>query len=233
MAKVLKTAALVVGAVALVATGVGAIGLAGLAGTVSVAGISTGALFAISAGLSVAGALLTKKPNAPANDPTKWKADPFAGIPYVIGRTLNAGNIVYRRSHGSKNKYETFVTILSGAGPIEGIDTFFANRTTVNFSGSGNAAGTYSGCIYQRRQLGACPEPAAMAAPIGSPPGWSAASKLSGYAATIMTLVYDAKGKTTFTSEPTPAWIMRGVKCYDPRLDSTYPGGAGDCRALD
>lgn len=233
MAKIVKTAALVVGAVALVATGVGALAAPALAGTVTVAGVSTGALLAASAALSVTGTLLTKAPAAQANDPTKWKADPFAGIPYVMGRTLVGGNIIYRRTHGGKNKYETFGTILSGAGPIQSIDTFFANRTTVAFDASGAASGTYNGRIWQRRQLGRCPETAAMQPPVDAPPGWTAASKLSGYAATLMTLAYDAKGDNTFTSEPTPAWIVHGVKVWDPRLDSTYPGGNGPCRALD
>lgn len=240
MAKALKTAALVIGAVALVATGIGAIAAPALIGTVTVAGISTGTLLAASSALGVVGTLLTKRPNAPANEPTKWKADPFAGIPYVMGRTLVAGNIIYRRTHGNKNKYETFVTILSGGGPIQSIDTFFANRTTVNFGSNGAASGTYNGRIWQKQQLGRCPEPAAMTAPVvlsglsaSSPPGWTTASKLSGYAATLMTFAYDAKGDTTFTAEPTPGWIVHGVKVYDPRLDSTYPGGSGTCRALD
>lgn len=233
MAKIVKTAALVIGAVALVATGIGALAAPALAGTVTVAGVSTGTLLGVSAGLGVVGTLLTKKPNMPANDPNKWKADPFAGIPYVVGRTMTAGNIVYRRTHGNKNKYETFGTILSGAGPVQSIDTFFANRTTVRFGAGGAAIGDYNGLLWQRQQLGQCPEPDALVPPVAGAPGWTAASKLSGYAATLMTLSFDSKGKTTFTSEPTPAWILHGVKVYDPRLDSTYPGGAGACRALD
>lgn len=230
MAKILKTAALVVGAVALVATGVGAVGLAGLAGATTVAGVSTGTLLAVSAGLSVASALLMKKPTAPpGNDPEKWKADPFAGLPYQMGRTINAGNIVKRCVHGAKNREQTFVTIYS-LGPIRSLGPFFANKTTVTFDGSGNAIGPYHNQIFMNQQLGACPEPVAMTPPRGSPPGWTAASKLSGYAASIMTLSYNSKAKPPFTSVPTPARIPDGVFVYDPRQDSTYPGGSGPCR---
>lgn len=231
MAKILKTAALVVGAVALVATGVGAIGLAGLAGATTVAGLSTGTLLAISSGLSVASALLMKKPAGPlGNDPEKWKADAFAGLPYQMGRTINAGNIVKRCVHGVKNREQTFVTIYS-LGPIHSLGPFFANKTTVTFDGGGNAIGPYRDQIFMNQQLGACPEPVAMTPPRGSPPGWTAASKLSGYAASIMTLSYDSKAKPPFTSVPTPSRIPDGVYVYDPRLDDTYPGGSGPCRA--
>ena len=188
----------------------------------------------IALGISIgASALLQKKPaGTQGGDPTRWKADPFAGIPYLIGRTLTAGNIVYRRTHDSNNRYETFVTVLSGAGPIQSIDAFFANRTTVTFDGSGNAIGPYRNQIRQNWQLGAAGA-AALAVLAGSPPGWTASSKLSGMAASMMSFTYDSKANPPFTSEISPAWIAKGVKVYDPRLDSTYPGGSGSCRALD
>jgi len=229
MAKVLKIAALVVGAVALAFTGIGlAIGMP-LSSVLSFGiGVSAGTLFAVSAGLYVASALLTPKPSQGGSQ-TKWKADPYAGLPYVMGRTLISGNIVYRRGHGDNNKYETFVTVL-GIGPFQSIDATFMNRTTVGFVG-GNAILTYHNQIYQVTQLGACPEFSALAPPIGSPPGWTSAHKLSGLAAAMNTFVYDSKSKNGLTAEPQPGWIVKGALVYDPRLDSTYPGGSGTCRA--
>ncbi|WP_242140878.1 hypothetical protein [Sphingomonas sp. TREG-RG-20F-R18-01] len=239
MAKVLKTAALVVGAVALVVATAGALAPAFTSAALASVGITASAtaiatvLTLTAAALSFGAALLTPKPRILGGDPTKWKADPFAGLPYWVGRTLNSGNIVRRITHGTNNKYETFVTVLSCAGPIQSIDTFFANRTTQAFDGSGNATGAYRNQIYQRMQLGHSPEPAALLSPIGGVPGMDGSSKLSGLAATAMTFAYDSKATIPFTAEVTPAWIGHGVKCYDPRLDSTYPGGAGPCRALD
>ena len=42
--------------------------------------------------------------------------------------------------------------------------------------------------------------------------------------------VFDGKGSKTFTQVPTTQFRVRGVLCYDPREDSTYPGGSGTQR---
>lgn len=247
--KILKIAALVIGAVALAATGIGLVagagslaaafnaglGVIGLGGLSAAAGLGTMTTIALGAlaldASMVAGALFAPKPPQGGSQ-TKWKADPYAGIPYVMGRTLVGGNIVYRRGHGANNVYQTLVTVLA-LGPIQSIDTTFMNRTTVAFNGGGAATGTYAGQIWQRQQLGALPEAAALTSPVGSPPGWTAAHKLSGLAAVLNTFAYDAKSKVQLTSLPSPAHIVHGCYVYDPRLDSTYPGGSGACRAYD
>jgi hypothetical protein len=41
------------------------------------------------------------------------------------------------------------------------------------------------------------------------------------------------RARSTGRRPPTVARVIKGVKVYDPRLDSTYPGGSGSCRALD
>lgn len=240
--KALRTAVIIVGAAALAAATAG-VGLGVAAGasasfsfaaTASTLGISTtllagGAL----TGAAVLAQALTPVPSAGGSQ-TKWKADPYAGIPYVIGRTLVAGDIRAKRGSGGSNPYEHFVTVLS-LGPIAGIDTAFANKTTLNFPGgvTGTPSGFYFERIWQAVQLGRTPEPAAMQPLVGTFPDWTPAHKLSGYAATLVTMLYDAKGKNTLTTEPAMSWIIRGVLVYDPRLDSTYPGGNGPCRALD
>jgi hypothetical protein len=241
--KVLKIAAIVVGVAALAITGVGlAAGAAGLGSALAGGALAVGSALGVSGslvlgvlvgGLVIGGLSLLEglipKPSQGGSQ-TKWKADPYAGMPYPMGRTLVGGNIVYRRGHGSNNKYETFVTIL-GVCTAASIDTTFMNKTTVAFDGSGNATGTYRNQIYQRTQLGAYPEPSALTSPVGSPPGWTPAHKLSGLAAVMNTFVYDSSSKNGLTSEPSPAWIGHWVKVWDPRLDSTYPGGSGTCRA--
>ncbi len=212
--KIVKTAVLVVAAIALAATG-----------------NVTAAVMVGMAALASAADLVMPRPSV-GGQQTKWKADPYAGIPYVMGRTLTSGNIVFRRGHGSNNKFNTFVTILS-LGPIASIDATFMDKAMVNFNASGNAVGSYSGKIYQRSQLGACPEAGALMPPVGSPSGWTGAHKLSGLAAVMNTFVYDAKEKKGLTQIPQPAHIIKAVKVYDPRLDSTYPGGSGACRAFN
>lgn len=237
MAKTLRTAALVVGAVALAATGVGAfVGAAAV--TATLGGISAVALTAAASGLSLAATLTAKKPGASATgSPTEFVADPQAFIPYVIGRTATSGNIVFRRGFDTKDKGENdrqaFAVILSGAGPVNAIESFTVDRVAVGFDAGGNALGYYHDFMWQRRQLGAAPEASALAFGGGNPPGWTAAHKLSGYAAASWTLRFDTKAKFYQNGVPTPRWVVQGVKVYDPRLDGTYPGGAGPCRVDD
>jgi hypothetical protein len=244
--KVIKVAAIVVGVVALAATGIGlamgagtlaaafgaglgAIGLGSVVGAVGLGTLGTIALGALAIDLSMIAGALAPKPSAGGNQ-TKWKADPYAGIPYVMGRTLVGGNLVLKRGHGTKYKWLTAVTVL-GLGPFQSIDATFMDKAAVSFNAGGAAIGSYSGQIWQRTQLGACPEPAALSSPRGNPPGWTSAHKLSGLAAAINTFEYDGKNENGLTSVPPPSWIVKGALVYDPRLDSTYPGGSGSCRA--
>lgn len=251
MSKILKTAAMVVGAVALVATGIGA--AAGLgafgsvaAGTMSAATAATlgtiatiGTIASVAAGaLTIAAGLTAKKPTAQATgSPTQFTADPDAGIPLVVGRTGTAGNIVMRKAWDTRdagdNDRQAFISVLS-LGPVAGIDSFTSDKAPVSFS-AGAALGAFAGFMWMTTQLGAMPEAAAMTfgSGAGAPPGWTAAHKLSGKAAAAWTLKFDTKGKVFQAGVPAPMWVVRGAKCYDPRKDSTYPGGSGSHRMAD
>lgn len=244
MGKTLRTAAMIVGAVALTATGVGAIAAAAAGPgftAVSVAGVSMSTWTALAAGsglVTMATGLAAPGPSLQGS-PTKFTADPQAGIPYAIGRTWQSGNIIYRKAHTSPGKVpndrQTMVVILSGGGPVEQIEAFYSDKAQVTFNSAGAATGNYANYMWQKTQLGATPEAAALSVSSGDgspPPGWTAQHKLSGYAASILTLRWDSKGKIYPNGVPKPGWVGKWVKVYDPRLDSTYPGGSGSCRAL-
>lgn len=233
---------MVVGAVALIATGIGAAAGAGVlslsaGAAATIATIATVASVAASV-LSVAAALTAKKPTAQATgSPTQFTADPDAGIPLVVGRTGTAGNIVMRKAWDTRdagdNDRQAFISILS-LGPVAAIDSFTSDKAPVSFS-AGAALGAFAGFMWLTTQLGATPEAAAMTfgAGAGTPPGWTAAHKLSGKAAAAWTLKFDTKGKVFQAGVPAPMWVVRGAKCYDPRKDSTYPGGSGSHRMAD
>jgi len=258
MSKVLRVAAVVVGATALLvatgglaAVGIGTGATAGTAATATAAatagtaaslgGLTASTLTLISGGLSVAANLTAKRPST-GGSATQFKADPGAAIPYMMGRTFNAGNIIYRRTHNTVGyrlpDLQSFVVVLSGGGPVEQIERFTSDGATVTFNASGNAVGGFASWMFQRTQLGAAPQTTALTVGTGgittsAPPGWNAASKLSGFAAALWTVRYDLKSKIFSQGLPQPGWVVRGVRCYDPRLDSTYPGGSGACRALN
>lgn len=243
MSKFISKAAMVIGAVALVATGVGAgIAIAGgtalsAVGSTAALGLSVSTFATVSSVAGLVAKLTAARPKMPnIGSQTSFKADPDGPVPYVIGDTQVGGNIVYWKSHGgNENPYQTLVTVHSACGPIEGYDQTVMDKGDLNFSGGLVGVHKIDGHdrIWQDIQLGATPEAGALVSPVGSPPGWTAASKLPGLAATLITLKYDGKGDHTLVSTPKMAMRGRYVKIYDPRLDSTYPGGSGPCRALD
>lgn len=163
---------------------------------------------------------------------TAFRLDPQAGIPYVIGRTCFGGLGVHRDTWGTDNQYHGIVIAWSGGGPIGAIESFQVDNSPVAFGGGGAAVGGFAGFMWLNTQLGACPSPA-LASPVGGFPGWGANQKLSGYAAGVWVTMFDKKGKKYAAGLPKTSAVLRGPKCYDPRLDSTYPGGAGACRAGD
>lgn len=248
MSGIIRKIVTIVGFAALALTGIGAI--AGVAaGFTAGAGITAVAgLVGVSTGILLAGAavgllaLTSKRPSAIAGgSQTEFSADPRAGVPYAMGRTGTRGNLVLRRaadgwSDDTPNDLMDMVTVLSGGGPIHSFESFTADKAAVTFDGSGNAVGQFNDWMWQKRQLGACPESSRLTVTAGvstAPTGWTTAHKLSGLAATIWRLRYDAKGKHYQSGIPRPLWVIKAVRCYDPRKDSTYPGGSGSHRWND
>ena len=173
----------------------------------------------------------TKPKSSAQGQQTSFKLDPQSGIPYVIGRTLTGGNGVHRDTWGTDNQYQGFAIFWSGGGPVQAIEAFQADQTTIGFGAGYNAVGGFKDFMWLSTQLGACPSPA-LPTPVAGFPGWGAQSKLSGYAAGVWVTKFDKKGKKYSGGLPRPAAILQGVKVYDPRRDSTYPGGVGACRPL-
>lgn len=101
--KALRTAAFVVGAAALVATGIGAAAGAGLLGAAAagaagtVAGISTaaiasfGTIASVSAGVLSIAAVASAPKGTLGGNATSFKINKESGIPVVIGRTFQTG----------------------------------------------------------------------------------------------------------------------------------------------
>ncbi|WCT78870.1 phage tail protein [Novosphingobium humi] len=225
--KVLKGAAQIIGAISAVAAVVAGPSLLGVA-------------FAANAMLMGAIASSIKDPSpSSGGSQTKWKADPYAGLPYVMGRTLVSGNIVAKLLRGSNNAFQALVTVLS-IGPVHAYEASYMNKTTMTWmvrpplssDGVAEAANGYRGYIWEQRTLGLCPEAYAPGQTEGFA-GWTSEHKLSGLASVFNVFWYNSKDSNTLTAIPSPAWLIEGVLVYDPRLDSTYPGGSGPCRALD
>ena len=198
---------------------------------------------AITAAISAAvSATMTPKVGGDFGTQVDFKADPRGPIPYAMGRTATAGNMVFAQTAGSKNKYLNYVTVYSAAGPIDSYESFLVNGAAVAFStdsGEG-AGGYYQNRMWRRTQLGARPESDWLrwtatgtkdtpADHSGLPAEWSSSHKLSGLAADLWGLQYNSSVYSS--GPPRKLAVGKWVKVYDPRLDSTYPGGSGAHRA--
>lgn len=168
--------------------------------------------------------------------PLDFKADPEAPVPFVIGRTATGGSTVYAEVFGGdKARFLRFIVALSAAGPIESVEApFRSNEQDVTFS-SRNAVGYYHDKMYMDYKLGAQPETAhtVSISPWGSTPSavFDSDHKLSGIATAQWIMRYTQNEYST--GVPTPRWIVNGPPVYDPREDSTYPGGSGTQRYND
>lgn len=196
---------------------------------------------AVAATASIGSQLTAKRPsNERQGQQLQFKIDPDGPIPFGMGRYATGGTLAHRETYGTDNIYQTTFVVLGGGGPYAGIEAFTADRAVVALSGT-SALGYYADWLWQDRQLGATPEARALGSGIGRAPkgtagpvpNWGPAYKLSGFAAASLSYRYDTKGERYVQGEPLPGWIMRGRLVYDPRLDSTYPGGSGPCRWAD
>ncbi|CAM3126316.1 hypothetical protein [Brevundimonas diminuta] len=231
------TSAVTVTATALGA--VGTVGALGMGGTYALAGaiVKGGVML----GLSAASAALLR-PNTPSSGTTlDFKPDPKAPIRGAMGYTALGGNKVFQATWGYKRVAMSLGVALS-LGPIDQVPRFEADGATVTFSGPQNeATGFYAADMWQRTTLG-LPGDAALLPPTGlkygNPglTGWGtqhAAPQVS-FSFWTMVLAKNPEDRDVFTNGvPDPRWIGRWMKLWDPRRDSTYPGGSGPQRRDD
>lgn len=253
MAKALKIVGVVVAVVAVVATA-GSILLPAAAATATaaataggIAGISAATLATVgtiaglaAAGIGIASSVLFKPSFTSQGNPQAFQTNPQSGLPYAIGRTRNSGLRIYAETSRTPgyNKADDllwFGVMLSAGGAIGGIEKFTADNELITFNGStGNGNGKYANWMAQKVWAGGLMASAlALSLNGGIPPDWTSAHKLSGITHALWGLRYDAKDGAYYSAGvPQPAWIGRWVLVYDPRLDSSYPGGSGAVRPL-
>lgn len=225
MAKALRTVALVAGAIALVAATGGVFGLGLVVGSSIVAATTIATVAGIVAGVASLGAQLLTKPPPARGSITQVTVASDPPQPCLLGETYFGGVLRHDTGYGATlkkvpNPYRGMVIEYSGCGPVDALV-----EAQVDFTSIG---AYYSGFLATASQLGATPESTALVPPLSAPmPGWSATSKLSGQAAILWNFKFDKEGKVFSSGLPVLGAVWRGVKVYDPRLDSTYPGGAG------
>lgn len=238
MAKTLRTVATIAGAVALVATGVGAVaGAATLASISSALGASVSTIASVASVVSASAALgaqLLAKPPPAAGTVNNVTIGANQPVPYGMGRSFIAGAQLHDMTYGGRidkvhNPYRSIALDWSAGGPVEEFESFLLDWQPVTFS-AGAATGWYAGYLYLDHQLGERPEASALAGPWGSFNGWGASSKLSGHAAGLLSFKFDKEGKRWANGIPAFGAVYKWARVYDWRLDSTVPGGSGSHR---
>lgn len=247
MSGALRKVALIAGAVALVATGVGAAAGAGLFTASTAAGAATAASITATASsiatyaslaatvASIGAQATAKKPNAKGSVNSVTIATD-AMSPYLIGRTYFGGVLRHDTGYGAtlkkvKNPYRGMVIEYSVAGPVEELEGLYLDFQPVSFSGTA-ATGYYASYLYRDFRLGLASETALTPFWSGMP-NWTSDHKLSGKAAVLWNLKFDKDAKRYASGVPIQGAVWKGVKCYDPRKDDTYPGGVGSHRWAD
>lgn len=161
-----------------------------------------------------------------------------AGLPIPFGRVPYAGDVNYRVAYDATNRYQSIFATLAASGPIKSIISFAADDELTSFDPTLQKAtnGEHTGFMWLQTKLGTQPQ-TALTSPTGvgagiPAPDWTSDHKASGRAVYCLTMFENSK----FTEFPggivKPLFILEGVYGWDPRLDSTWPGGSGSCRLL-
>lgn len=194
------------------------------------------ALAAVAAAVSVAagiGASLTAKDPIAQGSSTEITIGANMPAPYIMGERYYGGNRVHMAGYGTErdvpNAYLGIVDVYSVGGPINALTQTLLDFTPVTFT-AGNADGYYIDHLHMDYQLGATPEADALSPHWSGLPDWDASSKLSGKAAILWNAIWTPAGKKFSSGFPQTGAVWQGVKVYDPREDSTYPGGSGTQR---
>lgn len=222
MSKPLKKIGTVLGVVALVASGVGAIAGIGLLATI-------GTIAGVASGIASMGSQALAKPPSARGSVSQMIVDPNAPQPYIMGEGYSAGVLRHRAGYGGvvsdiHNPYLFDAVVYSGGGPIQSISPRIDYATITSW---------YTGYLGTDTQLGATPEASALTATYGTPTGWGSSHKLSGQAAIAWNFKFDKTGKKFASGMPLTGAYGQWVKVYDPRLDTTFPGGSGSQRLND
>ena len=198
--------------------------------------VSVGTQVVVAAAAAAATKMLTPKQRAEGSS-TAFRLDIDAGIPFAFGTVGVGGVLAYRKSFGATNRYQALVSTLSGAGPIKSFVSFAADDEVTTFGANDVAtSGDHAGAMWCQRKVGTQPQ-TNLTSPTGlelsvTAPGWTSAHDMSGRACVMWTLFENSKMTEFKGGVPKPLHVIEGKYGYDPRLDSTYPGGSGSCRLL-
>lgn len=236
MAKALKIA----GAIAVVAglaivTGGAAVGL-GVSLATSIGGISAGTLILAGGALQALGTSIQKMPEVPASQVDRLNAtvDVATHRKTVLGSTALATDIRYLEWFGTDQERCGWI-VAHASHRIHSVDEIWLNDELA-WTAAGGTQGKFLNYFWVRRVV--TEGSAANAFSFASGKWNAASSRLTGCAYSHWEFKVTGNGKkaeSPFSSGiPTRVTVIgKGAPVYDPRRDSTVPGGSGPMRAAD
>jgi hypothetical protein len=219
----------------------------GLGAMVTIAGLSitwAAAATVVGVALMAVSALTMKVPRPDSQgQQLQTKLDPTASVPVLYGRSATGGTTVYREVSGKDNIYLHMALALSVGGPIHNIESTFASDLLLTLGGDAMAAAStvtgttppsaklYAGDKFALRYLvgetgGSAPTLDSALGSYGVMPGTP--GRASGVAMALLRAEFNADAFPQ--GVPKLVFVASGQKVYDPRKDSTYPGGSGSHR---
>ncbi|MBQ1481346.1 MAG: hypothetical protein IIZ30_15080 [Sphingomonas sp.] len=234
MGKVIGTVGVIVGAVALAATGIGAIAAPGLAGAISIGGIKASTLLLAGTALQAAGRALTKQPKASSTTTDRLTANLVTDTPrkMAFGRTALNTDLRYQEWWGNEQEYCSQVFALA-SHHCESVDEIWLDDKLA-WTAAGGVQGEFAGYLVVAHFAQAGPGSIYRA---GWSNRWGGNATFSGCATLYLQFKVTGngkKGKSPFTTSITNrvTVVGKGARLPDPRFDSTA-GGAGNLRVSD
>lgn len=198
-------------------------------------GITAGTVAAVTAALSAAimvNSLLMPKPKVSANAQETTLQIGEVARRAIFGKAATAGSLVDAFNYGGKYGTDHEVVIFALCDhEVEELDGVYVNDVWVPWAGDGNYPqfDTHHLSMYFRSGTEFQSLPSVVDT---YGPGWTSADNGAGICYAVVDYLADkpdAKHPAWPGGRPTFLWVVKGKKCYDPRLDDTV-GGSGSHR---
>lgn len=146
----------------------------------------------------------------------------------IYGRMRVSGmNVIPPITTGTDNQMLHQILVFAGH-EIDGIDSYYANQLLVTpaaVTGTSSdglvSSGQYASLLWVRGYLGTATQTVDFILNAAASATWTVNHRLRGLAYLAMQFKYDSKAYAS--GKPEMSVVVRGKKCYDPRLD-TSPG---------
>jgi hypothetical protein len=197
--------------------------------------LKVGAGTLIAGSLALASTFLMPTPKVPRSQLSRLNVslDPNTPRKGVLGTTAMPPDLRYHEASGTDQEFIDYI-IAVAAHKVASIDEIYFEQTLA-WTATGGVTSTYSGYLTVTTRTEGT---AGNAIPINAGTVWDSSCRLTGCAYVRIRIKRTGNSKKTESPlvQGLPSRITiigEGAPLYDPRLDSTVPGGSGSHRADD